>query len=328
MITVLQLDRKVIGIMTASLCLSLCPLANAGPPTGEALLQSLRANDAALFDGFTLSMSMRTPPGHSRLDDERAEEHCTITGNPATRGLTKRGTYAQRPRYHAVGSAGYDAMDYDTDGNLYVWRPVRTAVLKTLGLNDVYSRQLMTVLSSEGDVIKEEAYETLARYRPSGKDSLYEFDRILLVAGRAFSQHLTAITDVTEMPDGIIKVTAAGSYGSGMKGTWELTVDPVAENMVRSATFTYQGTLLFASASSGTIWFAGFAIPETGSLTYYLPGDREFRVDIHFERFQKGLDGALVDTLKSRVTSDLPPQSEIIDYRPDPKRPRRITVGE
>ncbi len=76
---------------------------NAAAPTGQQVLEDLRSRDAALFEGFTLSMSMKTPRSHRFLEFERAQEEATITANNTIRGLVKHGTYKERPRFQPEG---------------------------------------------------------------------------------------------------------------------------------------------------------------------------------------------------------------------------------
>ncbi len=230
----------------------------------------------------------------------------------------------ETPVFAHPGTAGYSNWDYDHDGNLIVWRILESYILFTPNRNEriqnikVYRVDPNGQLAREGNIKK-----MLHRYPIGNRGNTYEFDQFLLSTGRGYSSELNSITSVKTLPSGLIRVTANRSSDKGFGGTWELTVDPNTDYLVRKGVFTRTGAdkPTRVVTSDGLIVKDGLKISKYGTYKYSVLPEVSFEVT----EISKIIGpNELYNEVLSFMNSPLPTGTSIVDLRGE--EPVRTTV--
>ncbi|HUT31583.1 MAG TPA: hypothetical protein VMX13_17465 [Sedimentisphaerales bacterium] len=156
---------------------------------------------------------------------------------------------------------------------------------------------------------------------PNAPTYKFELKRTLWSLGRGYSSHLTNITQLTQQEEGLISVAASGTDISGRQGAkWELTVDPDAAYMVRSAKVYRPGQdePTISIANSGIEWHGSTCVPQKSEWKDVYAGGRttssEFlssssQPDVQFlEHAQKTMERPYMlhtDVTDQRMTPEL-----------------------
>lgn len=148
--------------------------------------------------------------------------------------------YQHPPVFGRPHSKGYKSYDY-YDGKLIVWRTLDEYVLCTPDRNDTLEKVRAFLVDPNGQILETSNNTMLYRWPIDKPYSMYQFKYYQLPTGRGFSRHLGNVTSVKSLTSGLMKVTSQGSFGPSWQGTWELTVDPNADYLVREAIFTTEG---------------------------------------------------------------------------------------
>jgi len=119
-----------------------------GPPEGHPALVALQRADAD-FDRACSGTFELARPGRVLSGPEFGKhvEVCRFSTAGGVRALSGETRYEQDPEFRPQGAGDYDAGDYDDDGNLMVWRPVRKTGLSTPESNRMLDVQEMLLLS-------------------------------------------------------------------------------------------------------------------------------------------------------------------------------------
>jgi len=120
----------------------------AAPGEVHPALVALQRADAD-FDRACSGTFELARPGRGLLgpDFGKHVEVCRFSTAGGVRALSGETRYEQDPEFRPQGAGDYDAGDYDDDGNLMVWRPVRKTGLSTPESNRMLDVQEMLLLS-------------------------------------------------------------------------------------------------------------------------------------------------------------------------------------
>jgi len=101
------------------------------------------------------------------------------------------------------------------------------------------------------------------------------------VLGRGFARYIDELTSVDDLADGTQQFVGSGTFLT-FKGTWEITIDPAAAYMVRSAVFSWErtGEPMVEVSTSGTKWFGKRCIPENSVWVQYKTADEKVEIPI------------------------------------------------
>jgi hypothetical protein len=100
---------------------------------------------------------------------------------------------------------------------------------------------------------------------PAAPTYYFEIKRTLWTLGRGYSKHLTNVTKVEKQNDGLLHLVAEGTDISNRAGArWELTIDPQAAYMVRSAQLYVADSKdpVIAITNSGLRWENSRCVPR------------------------------------------------------------------
>lgn len=222
--------------------------------------------------------------------------------------------YEHPPIFSKLGPKKYRTGDYDDKGNLIVWRTIEEYTLCTSDRNDTISK-LRVFFVDPNNRIVQTGDNTMLYHWPIDKPySMYQFKDYQFPTGRGFSRHLGAITLTKTLPSGLTKVNSKGSLAPGVPGTWELTMDPNSDWLVREATFTMEGQLepTKVITSSGIIEKDGIKLARYG--TYKYSNLVELSVEVADISKIVG-PNKLYDEVLSRLNSPLPAGASVVDLR-------------
>ena len=237
---------------------------------------------------------------------------------------TERGSFAMKITYHyehppvfgPLGLHHYQPIDYDKEGNLIVWRSLEKYILFASDRNETIEKIQSFYVDTNGRLVDKGSSKTLLDRFPIGsRTHMYEFNQFKLATGQGFSGYIAAIKSVNSLPSSLTGVTSQGSFGPSIsQGTWELTLDPNSDFLVREATFTPDG------ADKSTVQIKSSGIVKKDELTIAKYGTFKYsdllEINVEVADISK-VDGAntLYEEILSCMNGPLPARSKIIDWR-------------
>lgn len=242
--------------------------------------------------------------------------NCEATWTDQAFAMKITNHYEHPPVFAPPGSArDYRAFDY-YEGNLIVWRTLEKYILSSPDRNDTINKLRSFLVDPNGQIVQTGNNILVHRWPIDKPYSTYQFKYYQLPTGRGFSRHLGNVTSVKSLTSGLMKVTSKGSFGPSWQGTWELTVDPNADHLVREAIFTVEGQHepIKTVTSSGVMEKDGIRLAKYG--TYRSVSGFELSVEVTGISKVVG-DNKLYEEVLSNLNSPLPPGSQIMDHRGD-----------
>jgi len=243
------------------------------------------------------------------------------------------GSFAMKITYHyekdipvfaTLGTANYKPFDYDPDGNLIVWRSLEEYVLFAPDRNESIEKIKPFFVDPNGKSVPKGGINTIVRrFAIGSQEGIYRFNQCELATGRGFSKHLGTIDSAKSFPSGLMKVTSQGSYGTGLKGSWELTLDPNSGYLVRKATFTWEGAPepIVVVTSAGIMSKDGLEFAKYGTFKY----SNLLELFVEVSDISKVVGpNKLYEEVRLRLDSPLPAGARIYDLRS--KKPVVTTV--
>jgi hypothetical protein len=185
-------------------------------------------------------------------------------------------------------------------------------------------------VSPDGDLSETEGAPTVDFYKPSDTRRFLDFWQTVWATGRGFASSLSQITEVNQKDGGLIGIRAKGTFAPRMEGSWEMSIDPNAGYLVRSASFTNNGqdSPVFLCRTTGTKWFDGCCLAKEATLTSG-PGSLENNMmTTKIEQFKAEVDIPLFTKLRGILRSPLPKDTDVFDFRVDLSSPLRYRVGK
>lgn len=288
---------------------------------GQELLDKLRSYDSAFLNSQTISMEMEKPVSWTRAD-ERQKTKMALTTDNGSVGWEAEISYLSDARYRG----NLAPQNYDKEGNLFVWNVTRQQGLIE---NDFQARRTENVLllvSPRGDFDEIEAAPIVEFMQPLDRTKFIEYTTVIWSTGRGFADHLKEIIEAKKDEDGLIHFTAHGNLGSKSDGLWEMVVDPQSGYLVRSASFTGNGhkSPTVICTTMGTKWSDNCSLAERARFSTW---DRSKITTTQTVQFKLEADQKLFDKLKKTLRSELPRDTEVVDWRTNSQKPLRYRVG-
>lgn len=231
--------------------------------------------------------------------------------------------YEHPPVFIPPGPAGSPRnYDYDDNGNFMIVRPLEEHILSAPDRNDSLQKVRRFVVDPNGQIVRTDDSILLWRWPTDKPYSMYQFNHYEMAMGRGFSRYLGTIKSTKSLSSGLLKVTSQGSYGGGFQGTWELTLDPNSDWLVREAVFTPNGAdkPITEVTTSGVVEKDRIKLAKDGVLKY--TNFPEYSVQVTGISKVVG-PNHLYEEVLSRL-SPLPPGTSTIDLRGE--KPVRSTV--
>ncbi|MBN2456450.1 MAG: hypothetical protein JXB29_07965 [Sedimentisphaerales bacterium] len=283
------------------------------------MLNSLREkNQIANTLGYKISFTVATQDNQFGDPNQgMVFRNCEATRTDQAFAMKITDYYEHPPVFAPPGSPrNYRAFDYDPDGNLIVWRSLEKYILSEPARNDSIEKVRVFFVDPNGQIVRTADNILFHRWRIDKPYSTNQFKYYQLPTGRGFSRHLGNVASVKSLTSGLMKVTSKGSCGPSWQGTWELTVDPNADYLVREAIFTTEGQHkpIKTITSSGVVEKDGIRLAKYG--TYRSSSGFELSVEVTDISKVVG-ENELYEEVLSHLNSPLPPGSQVMDRRGD-----------
>jgi hypothetical protein len=288
---------------------------------GQELLDKLRSYDSAFLDSQTISMEMEKPVNWNRAD-ERQKIAIVLTTDNGSIGWEEDISYLSDVRYR--GDLVPD--NYDKDGNLIVWNTTRKQGLIE---NDFQARRkemVVLLVRPTGDFTELEAAPVVEFRQPLDQLKSIEYKSVIWSTGRGFADHLKEIVETKKDESGLIHFTAHGNFVSNNDGLWEMVIDPKSGYLVRSASFTLNGgrSPTFICTTMGTKWSDNCSLAKEGRFSTW---DKSKITTTQTVQFKREPEAKLFDKLRKTLRSELPRDTEVVDWRTNSVEPLRYRVG-
>src|SRR5262249_23006475 len=110
---------------------------------------------------------------------------------------------------------------------------------------------------------------------------------------------------------------ATGSFGPGLHGEWVVLVEPEADYLVRYARFTADGESHpgITIQTVGVVRADSLTLAKQGTFTYIYDRRGSYEASVTIGALSSQTDAQLIETVRGRVTGNLPAGAETIDFR-------------
>jgi Leucine-rich repeat (LRR) protein len=284
----------------------------------EKLLEQLRTEDNAFVDDFELIIDETSQPWGMRWAGPiKRRIHYTAIGD--SWGLNIKLIDPGIPAY----TKNAEPIDYDLQGNLILWRHSLFRLICEPGFQAKRTDLELYRIKQDGKVSslpgrpraelislhKSEPYPLRNAGMP--KDVIYP----LWAAGRGLSPFIYEIVKIERLDNGLFRFQATGQYRRA--GRWDVTIDPNADYMMRTARFTSDDGKLkepFIENTGLRSVGSGF-LPETARVNYFTQFTYKF-VDWrpkHNAKMLTDLRQVLRDTIREHRGLPVSENTESVD---------------
>jgi hypothetical protein len=289
--------------------------------SGPEILNILRQKDnVSVSEGYKVSFILTEQASRFSSKQGIVIEDCNATWISEGSFAMKITNYYEKeiPVFAPLGTEGYRSWDYDSNGNLIVWRDLESYILFTPERNDRIVNTRAYRIDPNGKLAKEgRIKKILHRYPIGSRGNIYEFDQFQLAMGRGFSKYLKNITAVESLSSGLVKVTAQELGSQSVPGgIWDITIDPNNDYIVREAIFTQEGFSkpTIVATSSGIIEKGGLKASKYGTYRYAILPE----VSVEVTNISKVVGpNKLYEEVLIQMNSPLPLGTSIVDLRGD-----------
>lgn len=317
---------NVITFLTA-LATLLCTQSSAEELEGQELLDKLRSLDKSFLHTQTTVIEMERPEYDIQLRYEGStKKKTTLTSDDGRMAIECERWYMSEPIYRT----GSEPIDYDKDGNYLVWRNIRSCSLLEPDLHAQQRERILIRVTPQGDLIEQEGAPVVEFYEPADSSWMFlDFMLPIWATGRGFAEHLSRITEVDQdQQSGLINFRASGSFSPKIEGTWEMSVDPKAAYLVRSASFTPNRGVSpsFICTTTGTKWFDTCCLAKKATIKMDadIPPLNDNVITAASKEFKPQADMALFSKARNLLRGPLPKDTDVIDFRVTPTLKYRV----
>ncbi len=300
-------------------------------PQASEVLSKMRAFDDVFEAGFTASGV--TPKGSFGVNSPEGRIAWTISVTNGQCAIVESIQDATEPSADYVKRPEWLKTEEDKLGQY-------TGVVKTriTYFGSEYSSRTSSIelygLGPDGQPQKMdmENPQKIVLYHPDDSALTLPYKQILWTLGRGYTKFINEVTELAMQEDGTIHFKANGTgLGASINGRWEITVDPSAAYMVRSAKFFRRPDKpepMAVITTSGTKWENGRCIPETASWEdNYGPGFSKRSVAYTCEMIRSEPDYDLLEMAQKKLYGPYERYTDVIDRRMTPSSIQRYKAG-
>ncbi|MHC4097501.1 MAG: M56 family metallopeptidase, partial [Planctomycetota bacterium] len=292
---------------------------------GIELLDKLRSFDKSFLQSQTVVLEMQSQTKLEHMPDpESTKKRITLTSENGSIAIEREILYTSQPSYHKM--TDQTVVDYDSSENLLVWRTTRSRSLLEPDFQAHQKDLILIRVSPQGDLIEQEGAPTAELYKPTDSQRFMDFMFSIWTTGRGFADSLSRITEVYQEQNGLIGIRAKGTFSPKMEGSWQMSLDPKAAYLVRSASFTSNGkdSPMFVCTTTGTKWSENCCLAETANIGWGFDLLRGDLTTAKLEKFKLEADRPLFVKLRRILREKLALNTQVIDFRISP--PYRFQV--
>jgi len=284
---------------------------------GEAELTQMAG---AIPDNFTLEVEVKLPVALLLPGQGSTTRLMRVTIGNDTTASVWTASQLPDPKYYPLGTAGYQAIDYDAEGNLIVSMWSEGATVCDGVRHEEYSESHGFRVGPAHAVKGRVSGSFLRRYAPSfsNTEGMSMLRAIRRALGRPPSEDFIDLEEANVMTDGThrLRVVGQSSPYSG-SGVWHLFTDPTKGHLVRSGRFgPGGGTPRIQFRTQGSRQFGDIIIAERGE---YLEGPQH--IDVRMISLSPGVDTELIEEARRVIARAQSRQVQVFDYREDPSQP-------
>lgn len=205
-------------------------------------------------------------------------------------------------------SKGNKEMDYDSFGNVVVWRSLEKYYTFSYERNQLRDELMCLTIDSQ-DRVATNRFTKLYKYALGNPENIYIIDQLRLATGLGTSKFLDQAGQVKNDSE----LSASGNYGS-RQGTWKISFDSANDYLVRRAEFSGSGPQI---TNSGLIKIPGLTLASIGTFSYSTMYKAEFTVQSATQVSPDSLEFRnLCRDVAEHMDALLPTDnSEIVDFR-------------
>jgi len=281
---------------------------------GSEVLERLRSYDKAFLQNATLALETNSIVNLFRPNEFKITK-TVLTTKESSIAWSSQIFYTSTPSYREKTPA--TTIDFDENDNLLVWNVTQRGGLKEDDFQGRQKKMALLRISPEGNISEKEGAPTVEFRQPEDSVKFLDYMCLIWSSGRGFADCLDRVVEVNERDDGLINIKAYGSFSPRITGIWNITLDPKAGYLVRSALFNKAGqeSAPFVFTSNGTKWIGGVSLSEESN---YFFGDDKNIFKTKTERFKPETDEELLGKLRNDLRGTLPRHTVVIDFRVTP----------
>ncbi len=233
--------------------------------------------------------------------------------------------YEKLPIYVPSESIFYRSSDYDEDGRLIVWRNVEKYIYSNHKMNKTIRKTKIFFANPDGTVDAGNDYTLVDLYPVGHPDSTYELAQFNWATGRGYSSDISNITSATILPSNKLNIKANALLSKSIAGSWDLTIEPSEDNLVRNGIFKSQENevTILEVKTTGTVTRNGLKYASFGVVKSTVS---EISVEINDEQLKTD---DIYNEVLTYMKKPLDPQkTSIIDNRGEKPVMRKPTEEE
>lgn len=271
-------------------------------------------------DNFTLEVEVELPVAPLLPGQGSTTRSMRVTvGNDIIASVWKA-SQVPAPKYYPLRTPGYQAIDYDAEGNLIVSMWSEGAAVCDAALHEEYSESHGYRVGPEDAVKGQVSGSFLRRYPPSysNTEAMSMLRTIRRALGRPPAGDFTDLEEAKAKTDGAVglRVVGQSSPYSG-SGVWHLVTDPTKGHLVRSGRFGPRGgTPRIEFQTQGSRQFGDFIIAWRGE---YREGPQH--IDVRVISLSPKVDTELIEEARGVIARVQSREVEVFDHRADPSQP-------
>ncbi|MBE0536515.1 MAG: hypothetical protein IH624_12690 [Phycisphaerae bacterium] len=293
-------------------------------PRASDVLSRMQAFDDTLMAGFTAGGTI--PEGSFGIDSPKGRIAWTIT---MTNG---RCVIVEKMLDEAAPAAGYVKQP---EWLCPAGQFSGVTTTRITGFGPEYSIQCCVQdlydIDPNGEPRKADADspQMIVLYAADDPALTLPYKQIMWLLGRGYARFINEVEELAVQDDGTIRLVAAGTgLGGPRMGRWEMTVEPSADYMVRTATFSRKEEPMAVIATIGARRESGICIPQTANWQdSYGPGLSKRTVVYACETIKNEPDRAILETAQKALYGPYERYTDILDNRTRPSSPKRCKAG-
>jgi len=280
-----QLNLLLASHLCSCLLLALAsPVAAQGSarPQDSAVLRHLKELDSKYLDCFTFEVEEREDPQGNRIWDQPIISKCVLTADKATgrKALLREVTSDSAPNVGAVldlqvgtkriggfipiGSAA--SVSADSFGNRTIHFRTSYVCRVDQNVSGVVQTLVPFVISPTRQLTRGSALTLLDLNTGDSIQFIHEEWRLMLISGRGYSRFFDEVTEIQELPKGLIEISAK-CFQDANPGRFSVVVDPASSYLVRQCRYYRPNDErpIVRLTTEGTMTKGGFSTPKTAN---------------------------------------------------------------
>jgi hypothetical protein len=305
-------------------------LSLAGEPDCEKLRRTAKQHDSVIMADSTLQIRVECPTHGWETDQGNRTMRCSIARDERRTAMTCETTYIPPLQYRSVDGKAHGSSEYDLEGNLVVWVPFASSMLRNNEINDTFEESVSFGINPGGAIVRQGSSISLSRHKPSDENTAKnnQLAQYFWALGRNFSALLECVGNPERVDVDFPVIRVPGPCWGTLFGDWVLAFELDSQALVRSATFTKAGSMepTIECRSEGTACFGEIAFAQSGWCSVNLGGGTMVVTKVYIEGFENRANEVLIKRVEERLHRVDEREHYLHDYRSDANHPSYMHV--